>query len=167
MRDPHYSATRAHGQRVRWGPSDGLPAGIKIIDPDAPDSFLPWAVLSLELHSNLLPQLFRDPRGWRIVRRDFNGKKDWLVQIVNEANDCLCDVWFGECPPNWIMEGFIKIGTADSEPYVWQTYERFSDSSYRRRQALIPALDDALDRWAPSRASGADRWATGRDDEAA
>lgn len=142
---------QAHGVRVRWGRNDGLPAGIKIFDANRDDEFLPWRELLAEINSNLLPQMFTDPREWHFVLNNFNGKTDWLVQVVDGQENVFCDVWFGSTPPKWTHEGFVKIGVADDPSQVWQTYERYSDGSYRLKQSLLPTLDTLLDVWALSR----------------
>lgn len=132
---------RVHIQSVRWGPNDDLPAGIRIFADGHDDQFLPWDLLELELVTHLLPQCFADPSGWRFALGDYNGKVHWLLHIVNRSGERLCDVWLGEAPPDWIFDGCIRVGTAEEEPHVWQTYQRYSDGSYRRTHALVESLD--------------------------
>ncbi|MGY3347162.1 MULTISPECIES: hypothetical protein [unclassified Bradyrhizobium] len=79
-------------QKVFWGPRDGRPAGIRIIEDDREEThFISWSDLERELQQCLLPQLFTDPTGFSFVTRDYHGKRDWLVQIVDAQGAWYCD----------------------------------------------------------------------------
>lgn len=131
-------------QRVRWGPSDGRSAGIRVWNAkDEEDQFVPWSVLQLELKNNLLPQLFASPAGFTFDLRDYHSKKDWLMQIFRNDTQSFCDVWFGDDPDNaWQFDGLVRVGDAENQPYVWQTYQRYSDGTYRRLSGLTATLDE-------------------------
>ncbi|MGH8626550.1 MAG: toll/interleukin-1 receptor domain-containing protein [Gammaproteobacteria bacterium] len=134
-----FTATR-HGvslgepQRTRWGPNDALPAGILINEGREP--FVPWDHLHLEISDRLFNQLGqRIPTGCKAVLRDFYGRKDWTVVIMSEDGQELGYVWFGSNPSNgWVYDGLVRVGSAieGGATEVWQTFERFSDGSYRR-----------------------------------
>lgn len=130
-------------QRVRWGPSDGRQAGIRVWDSvDIEQQFVPWSNLREELMRNLLPQLFANPEGVSFETRDYHGKKEWLVQLFQQC-ESYCDVWFGDDPgEGWKYDGMIHIGDAENVPHVWQSYQRYSDGTYRRLQSLVATLDE-------------------------
>ena len=132
-------------QRVRWGPSDGRPAGLRLWDLSGVEAqFLPWSILQSELMTMLLPQLFADPSGFRFEMRDYHGKKDWLVQVFHDSGESYCDVWFGDNPDQgWEFDGLVRVGDADNMPFVWQTYQRYSDGTYRRVSSIVATLDEA------------------------
>jgi hypothetical protein len=131
-------------QTVRWGPSDGDPAGIRAFDSGESDYvFVPWSDLLPELERQLLRQLFADPRGYAFVLKDYHGKAEWLVQIVDARGEYYCDVWFGNDPENgWAFDGLVRVGVADEESPVWQAYERYSDGAYRRVQSRSATIDE-------------------------
>lgn len=110
-------------QKVFWGPRDGRPAGIRIIEDDREEThFISWSDLERELQRCLLPQLFADPTGFSFVTRDYHGKPDWLVQIVDGQGAWYCDVWLGVNPDNgWSVDGMVHFGEPDHEPRVWQS----------------------------------------------
>jgi hypothetical protein len=61
--------------KVRWGPSDARPAGIRVWPDDSNDeSFISWTDLQAELQRQLLPQLFANPSGFKFETRDHHGK---------------------------------------------------------------------------------------------
>jgi len=121
-------------QKVRWGPIDRLPAGIRVWgDEKSREQFVPWPDLERELREKLLPQLFADPTPFKLVVQDFYSKKDWVIKILMNDENMFCWLWFGANPANgWQWDGLIRIGLEG--PHVLQTYQRFSDGSYRRIQ---------------------------------
>jgi hypothetical protein len=121
-------------QTVRWGPSDNLPAGIWINARDG--EFVPWNVLKTELEERLLNQVGKYvPMDSKLAIQDYFGRKDWIMRIVDSAGKEIGSVWLGGNPHNeWKFDGLIRVGKtiSDSEWEVWQTFQRFSDGSYRR-----------------------------------
>jgi len=123
-------------QTVRWGPSDGKPAGVNVFSTNADSYFIPWAALKKELDEQLKPQLFAAPSsGWTF--------EDWLVYVVDKNGNRYCDVWFGNNPDwGWAFDGMIRVGdSADKEPHVWQAYQRYSDGTYRRLISRMGSID--------------------------
>ncbi|MES2215858.1 MAG: hypothetical protein V4481_01000 [Patescibacteria group bacterium] len=124
----------AQPQTVRWGPSDALPAGIWINSKDG--DFIRWSELQPELEQKLLNQVGqRIPVESRLIVKDFNGRKDWIMRILNSAGEEIGSVWLGNNPENgWKFDGLIRVGesTSPKKWEVWQTFQRFSDGSYRR-----------------------------------
>jgi hypothetical protein len=135
-------------QTVRWRPSDGGPAGIYVWNEDKTEApFIPWSDLQEDLQKKLLPQLFAKPQGYSFATNDYHGKKEWLVQIVNDKGEAYCDVWFGNNPDEgWGFDGMVRVGDShpSEAPYVWQTYQRFSDGSYRRQPSPFATIDELV-----------------------
>lgn len=130
-------------QLVRWGPPD-RGAGIVITDVDGgrPEDFIPWHQLYPELEKRLLPKTFRNPTGYRFVTRDFHGKKDWLVYVIDRTGQDICALWFGGDPlRGGRFDGFIRVGNASQ---VWQTYQRCSDATYVRVDSMYGSVEEAL-----------------------
>ncbi len=130
-------------QRVRWGPNDGLPAGISIARKGGP--FVPWARLRVEVKINLLSQLgLHVPPNCRVLLRNMFGRKNWTVRIVDSDDREVGHVWFGSDPDHeWRYDGLVRVGKPldDYAAEVWQVFQRFSDGSYRRLdrdKALVP-----------------------------
>ncbi|UVO30312.1 hypothetical protein [Bradyrhizobium arachidis] len=130
-------------QRVRWGPVDGRPAGIRVLDEDEAEvDFIAWSALERELNQRLMPQLFSYTPAFRFEMRDHHGKTDGLVQLVNDQGDRFCDVWFGVNPGDgWAFDGLVQFGDPDADPLVWQSYQRYSDGTYRRLPSFASSLD--------------------------
>ncbi|MCP1752003.1 hypothetical protein [Bradyrhizobium elkanii] len=135
-------------QHVRWGPNDERPAGISIIGENGVEStFMRWNDLQSELEHKLMPQLFVKPEGFRFQARDHQNKSDWLVQIIDGRGEWFCDVWLGGNPDNgWAFDGFVHVGDPAEAPHVWQSYQRYSDGTYRRLPSRVASLDQFRDR---------------------
>lgn len=135
-------------QLVRWAPNDGENAGIIVWNDNSDNKkyFIEWNELIANLEKRLLPKLFsKDHMRYSFRKADFHGKKDWLVQIFDDSDNFVCDVWFGGDPnEGWAFDGMIRFGNADRQPHVWQTYQRFSDGSYRRLKSLFRSIDYAI-----------------------
>ena len=140
----HVPAPRA--QLVRWGPSDGLPAGIKLTEKGRPrEIFIAWSELKDELCSRLLPQLLASPEGFTFITAEHYGKQDWLVYLVNAKNQNVCFVWLGVNPAEgWKWDGLIRVGHLERAE-VWQVYHRYSDGSYRRLKSQYRTLEQAIE----------------------
>ena len=143
VESPSVPGVKVHPQLVRWGPSDSYPAGLRVWDTNNVEGeFVYWACLKAELDHKLLPQLFVDPSGYHIDVRDHLTKKHWLVQVIDESGNRYCDLWFGGDPENgWAFDGMVRVGDADVELPVWQTYQRYSDGSYRRLFSRFRSID--------------------------
>ena len=133
-------------QLVRWGPADGLPAGIKLTEKGrSRESFVPWSELREELCSRLLPQLLASPEGYSFNTAEHHGKQDWLMYLVNPMGQNVCFVWFGVNPAEgWKWDGLIRAGHLEPTD-VWQAYQRYSDASYRRLKSQYRTLEQAID----------------------
>jgi hypothetical protein len=134
MQATQTSVELAQPQIVRWGPSDGLPAGIWLNRADG--SFIPWTELKEELEQKLLNQLGqRIPPGCTVTIQDYFGRKDWVMRIQDPSGNEVGSMWLGNDPMNeWRFDGMVRAGKtlSDREWEVWQTFQRFSDGSYRR-----------------------------------
>lgn len=119
-------------QQVRWGPVDGEKAGIRIVDGD----FIQWEKLVEELKVKLLPQVeaLNDYKNYTLITMDFKGKKDWLVRVMNKDNKEIGGMWFGPNPEiqGAPYDGLIRIGKSFKPAIIWNTFQRYSDGSYRR-----------------------------------
>jgi hypothetical protein len=142
------SMQSASPQKLRWGPSDGLAAGVRVFsDYGSECEFIPWSELKVELERQLMPQLFADPSGFTFETRDYEGKSQWRVQISDKAASRYCDVWFGHDPDSgWAFDGLLRFGDPDETPHVWQTYQRYSDATYRRCSSMSATLDEFVRR---------------------
>jgi hypothetical protein len=131
-------------QKVRWEPTNSLPAGVIIYNEvEQHQSFIAWDALRVELESKLLPQLFAAVSTYRFAVMDYHDKKDWTVKTLDANGNGYCWLWLGVNPDSeWKWDGLVRVG-GNSPPYVWQTYERYSDGSYRRIQSKYKTLEDA------------------------
>ena len=127
-------------QLTRWGPVDGKPAGI-CIDSCSTGILIPWNELKGEIEEKLLNQAGRViPHRCTVTLDDFHGKRDWLVRIIDPEGKAIGYVWFGPDPDKkWEWDGLVRLGDApnDYTAVVWQVYQRYSDSSYRRIAAYL------------------------------
>jgi hypothetical protein len=132
-------------QSVRWGPSDGLPAGIKMSEEGrSGETFVPWSELKEELTSRLLPQLFASPEGFSFITAEHHGKRDWLMYLIDGTGERVAFVWFGVNPmEGWKWDGLVRLGHLERLE-VWQVYQRYSDASYRRLQSMYRTLEQAI-----------------------
>lgn len=130
-------------QKVRWGPVDGHPAGVCVLDEsDAQVGFIAWTDLERELTQRVLPQLFAHPIFLRFEKCDHRGKAGWLVQLIDDNGDRFCDAWLGVNPDDgWAFDGLLHFGDPGAPPHVWQSYQRYSDGTYRRLPSLAASLD--------------------------
>jgi hypothetical protein len=86
--------------------------------------------------------MFRNPTGYRFVTRDFHGKKDWLVYVIDRTGHEICAVWFGGDPLTaGRLDGFIRVG---NDRQVWQIYQRCSDATYLRIGSMYSSVERAL-----------------------
>lgn len=124
----------AKSQLIRWGPNDDRPAGILINSRNG--SFIPWNELKQEIEERLLNQVGKYiPVGCSVVLKDLYGRKDWIVRIISSSGKEVAGIWFGSDPNNdWSYDGSVRIGKPirDGVAKVWQTFQRFSDGTYRR-----------------------------------
>lgn len=127
-------------QQVRWAPLDGEDPGIAVYESqDTPRTFIPWTKLKPEIEKRLFPQVVQIPAGSNSQLASFREKQNWVVEVVGPNGQKVSNVWFGTDPNNhWTFDGLIRVGLADPEerthPVVWQSFQRYSDGSYRRRK---------------------------------
>jgi hypothetical protein len=131
-------------QRVRWQSAEtehGPGILVWVEDPKTVERdpyLIPWNELRSELEQSLLPLVFADATGYKIVTSSFLQKKAHTVQIVDAAGKPVMYVWFGPNPDReWRNdEGLIHIGGGSEAPIVWQTYRRLSDGTYERLSSV-------------------------------
>lgn len=127
-------------QLVRWGPVDQKEPGITVED-ESGRMFIPWERLKIEVEVMLLPQLRPVPTGSTAELRDLRERKDWLVRLISPEGKEIADLWLGVDADNkWAWDGLVRIGASRREKaqtVVWQIFQRYSDGSYRRIEALI------------------------------
>ncbi len=137
------SATTAKpiAQKVRWKSEDEEGNPGLVVESDEGVDFISWSELSLELERELLIQLGRvlGEKKYKVETGEFKGRKNWLVALVDEGGNKVGSVWLGGDPyNNWRWDGLVRVGKAldDQTARVWQIFERYSDGSYRRVEAL-------------------------------
>jgi Response regulators consisting of a CheY-like receiver domain and a winged-helix DNA-binding domain len=139
LTDPQWGEREQHTlsaqpQRARWGPNDKRPAGISIDSRDGP--LIPWLELNREIEERLFNQLGAYiPVNCTAILKDLYGRKDWIVRIISPRGEEVGGVWFGSNPDdNWIYDGLVHVGKPfnNGTAEVWQTFQRFSDGTYRR-----------------------------------
>ena len=128
------STSRATASQV--GTSRQRPPGISIRTPKV--TFVPWAALKVETEKKIPPQVLTVPAHSTVSLASFKGKENWLVVVTDPSGAAIANVWFGPDPQNhWQWDGLIRIGLPNrenpEEPSVWQTFQRYSDGSYRRK----------------------------------
>jgi hypothetical protein len=121
-------------QRVAWGPSlTPVPREAGICVNNCAE-FIPWEELKEELEQQLFPQVSRVPPGSTVTLKEYGGKQDWIVQIVDPNWNEVGHVWLGRDPyNNWVDDGLVRVGSPGPPEIVWNTFQRYSDGSYRRR----------------------------------
>jgi hypothetical protein len=129
--------TKISPQRVRWGVNDDRPAGITTDTGD----FIEWKALKPEIEKRLLNQVRVIPVGSTVETGELNGRKDWIVKILNPQGEEIGHVWFGGDPDNkWAWDGLVRLGYPEKQSdkaTIWQVFERFSDGSYRRLENFL------------------------------
>jgi DNA-binding winged helix-turn-helix (wHTH) protein len=123
-------------QRVRWGPVDGKPAGL-CVESCLSGLFVSWNDLKPEVERMLLPQVRQIPIGSSVHLRSFRDRENWIVRIVDPKGNEVGDIWFGpDADKQWSFDGLVRLGEPDRRApdlaVVWQTFQRYSDGSYRR-----------------------------------
>lgn len=121
-------------QQVAWGPSlTPVPREAGICINNCAE-FIPWEELKGELEQQLLPQVSRVPPGSTVALKEYRGKRDWIVQIVDPNWNEVGHVWLGRDPyNNWADDGLVRVGSPGPPEIVWNIFQRYSDGSYRRR----------------------------------
>ncbi len=112
------------------------------METDTDAFFLAWDELKVEVEEMLLPQVRVVPIGSTVEMRDLGDRKNWIVRVVDQDGKDLADVWFGTDGDNgWRWDGLVRIGESDPQSkkgnIVWQTFQRYSDGSYRRIDAAV------------------------------
>lgn len=140
---------------ARWDPVDQKAPGISVKGSRIVTS-VPWQLLKLEIETHLLPQVDEVAKDSVVQLRDFRGKPNWIIEIKSPAGDVVGNVWFGPDPTRrGAYDGLVRVGPEpldvndDSEktpyasrqgPIVWETFQRYSDGSYRRRAQAQDAI---------------------------
>ena len=118
-------------QQARWGPVDGLAAGACL---NSCDNFIEWQLLKVEIERKLLPQVGKVPLGSTVRLNDIAGKQDWAIEVVGPSGNSVGNVWVGPDPfNNWAFDGLIRVGFPGPPAEVWDSFQRYSDGSYRKR----------------------------------
>ena len=121
-------------QPVRWGPVDGLNAGICLVSCQS-GKFIAWVDLKSEIETRLFPQVGEIPGGSTANLNDAGGRENWIVEIVTPTGNIIGNVWFGPDPLNgWAYDGLVRVGDPNTNPVdVWDVFERYSNGSYYLR----------------------------------
>lgn len=125
-------------QQVRWNPVDGGEPGIRIIDSEV----IAWPELIQELKTKMLPQVeqLNSHKQYSLVLKDLEEKKNWLVRIIAKDKTEIGGIWFGPNPEKAgaPYDGLIRVGKSFKPPIIWNTFQRYSDNSYRRLESTNP-----------------------------
>jgi hypothetical protein len=126
---------------------DHRPPGLRVwnVERGNREWFIEWPRLETELRTKLLPQLLKDPSGFRVIVKSYHGKAHWLARLVDRHGVEHCALWFGVDPEtNWNFDGLIRAGSW-SPLATWQTYQRYSDGSYRRLPSRYDGVEEAYE----------------------
>jgi len=117
-------------QSLSWGPDQGKDAGVCL---DECSNFVPWSEFSSELEKLVLPLTPNLPPNTSTKLASISGQKARGIQLTDQAGNVLANVWVGVNPKaDWRFDGLLRIGSANSPPKVWASFERLSNGSYRR-----------------------------------
>jgi hypothetical protein len=116
-----------------WEPGgDAQQTGICVIGVGGCAEFIPWAQAEEEIRQRLLPQVPIVPAESTLALKDYQGKPNWVVQIIDPGGNEVGHVWIGKDPLNdWHFDGKVRLGTPSTPAVVWATFQRYSDGSYR------------------------------------
>jgi hypothetical protein len=120
-------------QRVKWKPDLNGESGIEIIS--YPGGFVRWEHLKREIESSLLPSVRNLPLHCTVSRGMFRGRGNWIVRVLDDVGSELANIWFGGDPEkDWRFDGLVRIGPGQKSTghVVWQTWQRYSNGTYRR-----------------------------------
>ncbi len=102
---------------------------------------LGWPTLQAEILSRLLPQvsaLNRLGGKYLVALEDFGGKKNWTIRVSRTTGEPVGWIWFGPNPAKegapW--DGLVRIGESFKPPVIWNTFQRYSDGTYRRLEDI-------------------------------
>jgi hypothetical protein len=127
------------GQKIYWGVNQGLDPGAFIENING--EFIKWDDLKKDLEEKVITQCPRviSP-GAKVEMKDFYGKKNWVLEIIDLKGREIGSVWIGGNPDkNWEQDGFIRIGKgiSDTQWVVYQVLARFPDGSYRLVKSFV------------------------------
>lgn len=120
-------------QKIFWGVNQGLPPGAYI--DSVSGKFIPWKKLKKELEEKVInryPKLINPE--CKVELADFYGRKDWLVQIIDDSKNVIGSVTIGSNPyANWENDGLVRIGKAlnDNSWVVYAVFARLHDGTYK------------------------------------
>lgn len=119
-------------QLVRWAPNRGGEVGVDILTD--PPEFIPWNLIREEVIQALLPQVRNIDLGFTVSLLQFRGRSNWIMAVFDANKREVANIWFGTDPTNqWAHDGLVRIGPVEeSIARVWQTFQRYSDGTYRR-----------------------------------
>ena len=125
-------------QLIHWAVDDGRAPGIQIDKPEP--GYVPWSEMTKEVEERLLPQALRViPKDSTVITAEFHGREHHQILIVGPDGNTVGSLWFGKDPyERWRYDGLVRIGKTltDHDHVVWQIFQRFSDGTYRRVEAL-------------------------------
>ena len=130
-------------QRVRWV---ARLRGLEI-EYDRRKSVVLWDVLKTEIETELLPQVRVIPLGSTVELGDLGEHRDWVMRVVSPDGRELANVWLGTNGDNgWMWDGLVRIGDPNKPEgeKVWQTFQRYSDGTYRRISARVVTVEDLV-----------------------
>ena len=125
-----FSVSPIRSQSLSWGPDQGKDAGVCL---DGCGNFVPWSEFRSELEKLVLPLTPNLPPNTSTKLASISGQKARGIQLTDQAGNVLANVWVGVNPTaDWRFDGLLRIGSANSPPKVWASFERLSNGSYRR-----------------------------------
>ena len=141
MTSKDHTQERGEPQRVRWGPVDQKSAGITV-ESSQSQEFIDWPELKGEIEMMVLPQVRVVPAGSTVEVADLGDRKNWVVEIRTPDGKVVGHLWLGPDPDNkWKWDGLVRLGESDPDNTigspVWQSFQRYSDGSYRRLEAKV------------------------------
>jgi len=88
---------------------------------------VPWSEFRTELEKFILPLTPNLPPNTSARLASLGGQKARVIEVIDQAGNVLANVWVGVDPTaNWRLGGLLRVGTANSPPKVWATFERLS-----------------------------------------
>ena len=97
----------SYPEQVLWAVNENGVAGITIGSADG--QFVPWPSLKQEIEAKLLPQVYSLPVGSPIITKDFEGRRDWIVSVLNPEGTEIGHMWFGGDPEKeWAFDGLVR-----------------------------------------------------------
>jgi hypothetical protein len=100
---------------------------------DQCSNFVTWSEFRSELEKLVLPLTPNLPPNTSTQLASLGGQKARVIQVTDAAGNVVANVWVGVNPKaDWRFDGLLRVGSPNSPPKVWATFERLSNGSYRR-----------------------------------